>query len=434
MNQNEISFKDINTLKNALFYSKMSVDEVLEYIEDMTDKKILSQHPYAITQNKDGRFSTYLPDEGKPGKRRKLVKADRKILEREIIKFFKECEQKKALANINLRDFYPKWLEYKSLHSGSSAYMRNIDGLWRKYYADAPLIDRPLAELDEYSLDVWAHGKIQRHSLTKTQYYNMAIIIRQSLELARKMGIVQANPFNSFKVDYKLFRPVVKKADATQVFLTKEQPLIESEAYADFEQTKKAACLAIPFAFQTGLRVSELVSLRWSDINEEQADCIHIQRMEIREQERRTDGTWQTSGRAVTDRTKSIQGNRNVYLTATARDILARLRLFNEEMGYGNDSYIFLTEKGRVTAPMLDKRIRRYCRRAGIPQRGMHAIRRTYISTLIDAGDININYIRGQAGHADERTTYGNYCFNRKSKSLTAESMERALAHAGGIS
>ncbi len=54
----------------------------------------------------------------------------------------------------------------------------------------------------------------------------------------------------------------------------------------------------------------------------------------------------------MTDRTKSIQSNRNVYLTTTAKDILIRLRLFNDEMGYGNDSYIFLTEKGRVTAPM----------------------------------------------------------------------------------
>lgn len=431
MKQIKISSKDMNTLKNALSCSKISVDEVLEYIENMTDKAILSQHPYVITQNKDGRFSTYLPDEGKPGKRRKLVKADRKILEREIIKFYKEREQKRALANISLKDFYPEWHQYKSLHSGSSAYMRNIDGLWRKYYAKDSLIDRPLAELDEYDLDVWAHEKIRQHSLTKTQYYNMTLIIRQSLELARKKGILPVNPFNSFKVDSKLFRPIVKKADAKQVFLTEEQPLIESAAYADFEQTKKAACLAIPFAFQTGLRVSELVSLRWSDINEEQEDCIHIQRMEIREQEHMADGTWQTSGRVVADRTRSIRGNRNVYLTATARNILARLKGFNEKMGYGNKGYIFLTEKGRVTAPMLDKRIRRYCRRAGILPRGMHAIRRTYISTLIDAGDININYIRQQAGHADERTTYGNYCFNRKSRSLTAANMERALTHAG---
>lgn len=75
MKQGETSLKDMNILKNALFCSKMSVDEVLEYIDNMTDKKILSQHPYAITQNKDGRFSTYLPDESKPGKRRKLVTA-----------------------------------------------------------------------------------------------------------------------------------------------------------------------------------------------------------------------------------------------------------------------------------------------------------------------------------------------------------------------
>jgi integrase len=57
----------------------------------------------------------------------------------------------------------------------------------------------------------------------------------------------------------------------------------------------------------------------------------------------------------------------------------------------------------------------------------MHKIRKTYISTLIDNENININYIREQVGHADERTTYGNYCFNRKSKDLTEYDMEQAL-------
>lgn len=86
-----------------------------------------------------------------------------------------------------------------------------------------------------------------------------------------------------------------------------------------------------------------------------------------------------------------------------------------------------MNEKGRITSPSLNKRIRRYCRNTGISEKGMHKIRKTYISTLIDADCININYIREQVGHADERTTYGNYCFNRRSKSLTAQSMEKAL-------
>lgn len=56
-------------------------------------------------------------------------------------------------------------------------------------------------------------------------------------------------------------------------------------------------------------------------------------------------------------------------------------------------------------------------------------IRKSFISTLIDNGDININFIREQVGHTDERTTYGNCCFNRKPSLQTAQAMEHALAH-----
>ena len=424
-----ISGNRLKSLINTIICSKIDIDEVLDNIEAMGNQKILEQHPYTITENKDGRFSTYLTDETKPNHRRKVVKPTRELLEREIIKYYKEREKEKSTENISLRMFYPEWFAYKSLHTSSSAYMRTIDELWKCYYVNDSLVDRPLIELDEYILDTWAHSLIRKHSLTKKQYYNMAIIIRQSLDLARKKGIVQSNAFSNFKVDYKLFKPIEKKADETQVFLTDEQPLIEQEAYRDFQQSGKTACLAIPFAFQTGLRMSEIVALKWSDINEERENCIHIQRMETKEYEQLPDGTWGKPKRVVIDRTKTIQGNRNVYLTTTARAILDKIRCRNESMGYDNSGYIFLNEKGRVTAPSLNKRIRRYCRKVGISEKGMHKIRKTYISTLIDSEEININYIREQVGHADERTTYGNYCFNRKSKDLTAQSMEKALVH-----
>ena len=59
----------------------------------------------------------------------------------------------------------------------------------------------------------------------------------------------------------------------------------------------------------------------------------------------------------------------------------------------------------------------------------MHKIRKTYISTLIDNENININYIRQMVGHADERTTYGCYCFNRKPKDMTEIEMEKSLVN-----
>ena len=67
-----------------------------------------------------------------------------------------------------------------------------------------------------------------------------------------------------------------------------------------------------------------------------------------------------------------------------------------------------------------------YCERAGISQRSMHKIRKTYISTLID-NRININEIRKLVGHEDERTTFGNYCYNRFSDKQTENAIEAAL-------
>lgn len=408
-------------------HAKISYDDVLALQEEMTKKEILAQHKYAITLNKDGRYSTYLPDDTKSSNRRKVVKPTKESLEQEIIRFYKDKEKSKSKERMSLRKLYPQWLDYKSLHTESSAYIKTIDELWRKYYINDSIIDTPIAELTKHELDIWAHTIVRQNNLTKKQYYNMTIIIRQSLDMAVEMGIINENPFQKVKMESKLFKPVKKKADETQVFLTDEKRLVEKAAYADFEESNETACLAIPLLFQTGLRISEIVALKWSDIDEEKGNYIHIQRMETKEFERLPNGTWGNPKRTVIDRTKSDAGNRNVYLTTVARKILNQIRECNLQKGYSNDEYIFLNAKGRITTLCVDTRIRKYCRHINIDEKGSHKARKTYISTLIDSGEININYIREMVGHTDERTTYGNYCFNRKPKDKTAVDMENAL-------
>lgn len=421
---------DESVLQYLISYSKLNgIDEVLDNYEAMTNKKILSQHPYTITLNKDGRYSTYVPDETKPSKRKKLVKTTKEELEKALVKFYKECEEKNSIKNMCLRQIYPEWLDYKSLHTESTAYLKTIDELWIKFYLSDVIIDTPIAKLGEYTLDVWAHNLIRNNNMTKKKYYNTTIIMRQALEYAVKRGIIEKNPFSDVKIDTKLFRRPKKKSDDTQVYLTNEQEKIENEAFNDFLDTNSTACLAIPLAFQTGMRISEIVGLKWSDIGEEQANCIHVQRMEVVQYVRSPDGTWSNPKRVIVERTKSDVGNRNVYLTTTARNILDTIRTTNEEKGYSNSGYIFLDSRGRIKSTALDTRIRKYCNHINISEKGMHTIRKTYISTLIDNENININYIRQQVGHADERTTYGNYCFNRKPKDMTEIEMEKSLVN-----
>jgi integrase len=70
--------------------------------------------------------------------------------------------------------------------------------------------------------------------------------------------------------------------------------------------------------------------------------------------------------------------------------------------------------------------IKRGCEFINIDVKTSHKIRKTYISTLIDSG-LNIDEIRRMVGHSDERTTYGNYCFNRLTNKQTEDAIEKAL-------
>lgn len=70
------------------------------------------------------------------------------------------------------------------------------------------------------------------------------------------------------------------------------------------------------------MRLSEVVAFKWSDISEEKENCIHIQQMEIKQYKQLVNGKWSNPKRVIVERPKSYAGNRNVYFTTIARDIL----------------------------------------------------------------------------------------------------------------
>ena len=236
--------------------------ELLKFI-DMTKKfkheqELLKQHleKYHIWENSKGVFLSYLPAPDKLNNRKPVTAKTKEKLERKIIDFYLDLERiekensEKAMLS-TLRKIYPYWLQIKSLETTAGSYIRRIDNDWHKYYLDTPVIDEDIRDFTRARLREWALQIIREHSLTKNQYYNMAVIIRQCLDYAVEQGVISENLYNSFKIDGKLFRKVKKPEDSTQVFLTDERPLIEAEAWKDFEQTGCTVALAIPLAFQT---------------------------------------------------------------------------------------------------------------------------------------------------------------------------------------
>lgn len=200
------------------------------------------------------------------------------------------------------------------------------------------------------------------------------------------------------KVDSKLFRKVKKKYDNTQVYQGNELDLIIEEALADFEEKGSLAALAIALAFQTGVWLGELVALQFSDV---EGNYLHIQRMEVRHQEKDSNGNWRPVKRILVDHLKSYVGNRRIYLTYEALEVISLVKKTIEEEGFFEEDFMFQNRRGRITSRAVDSRIHKYCDHINIMQKSTHRIRKTYISTLIDAG-LNINLIRQQVDHEDD--------------------------------
>ena len=73
----------------------------------------------------------------------------------------------------------------------------------------------------------------------------------------------------------------------------------------------------------------------------------------------------------------------------------------------------------------MTKYLEDLCDYAGVDNKSNHKIRKTYISSLFDSG-VNINTIREQAGHEDEKTSLNNYCFDQKDVSEREKELEKA--------
>ena len=411
----------------------IDLESVRSQIEMKKKEKYLSQHKYATWQDAKGYWYTYLPDSSKANGRRKVKKASQSKLQDAIIAFYMGDEEARENASATLRSIYPKWLASKEIHTNASGTIQRIDADWRRYYLPSPeIIDTPVKKLTAEQLDLWIHGIIKQYSMTKTCYYNMSMIIRQCLDYAvSTLKILSSNTFREVRINTKLLQKQIKKDDATQVFLKDEVHKIFEAAMQEWiDDPDNTAPLGIMLDFVTGLRKGELSALKVTDASLNTLQVCHMERTEYRVAE---SGNVVYSGLTVVDGAKTQAGIRSVPLVPLAKEIVAEVLAVNKRNGWYDSGFLFLNKKGeRMKSWQFKYRLEKYCDEVGIPRKSIHKIRKTVISALIDS-HLSLNEIRKACGHADERTTLGNYCYNRLSRSETADKFDSALTTGNGL-
>lgn len=416
-------------LSEGMMYSQVSAPADNE---DMTKKQrenIIKKHMEQFTTKyyeSDRRWHSFLPDESHPRKMKPIAKRKWEHLEAVILAYYEEHEQTNKRKKITLRTLYPEWFAYKWQDTNNSGYMNHIDGEWKRHYEHDPIVDRPIIELTTLELKNWARNKIITGKLTKKQYYNMAIIIRQSLEYLVELGELPSNHFAEFKINSSLFTPVIPKEAEQEVFTEAEEKKLKELAAAEFaEHPNRTAALAVLINFSLGLRVGELVALKWKDLKD---SYLHIRRMEQKQYEQLENGKWKKHLEVV-EHTKSDAGYRTLYVVSSAMELFDKVKEANLRSGYSCEAedYIFMYRKHRITANSIDSHYERYCKQIGISKKGNHKARKTALTKVADNPNINLKDAMEFAGHRDVKTFINHYCFSRYSDEQKRNELEKTL-------
>lgn len=406
-----LSYEERKTVKAIM--NKRELTRKIRFIEEVHKAAITYPSPTSAKP----RYRTYVevvdPKTGK--KRRKEISKTHEEEFFDTLYFFYSSGRlptKDDQRVYTLESLYPEWLEYKRLHSGAETNVERVERTWRRFYQSAPIIKTELKRLTVLQIDTWLHDQIHRYGMTRKQFNNFSLILRQMLEYAMLKELIEKNPLTHVKVESRLFKRESKPDPEKEVFTKLEEQSIIAHAWDDYRTNtrllKPLASLAVAFQFQTGLRVGELCALKYSDIVE---DRLHVQRM-VRKQT------------VVVEHTKSRAGDRMVYLTTKAWEIINETLRYHKE--HGEKAEFIFGGNTALKPRTIDDRYRSFCKTLGILHRSSHKARKTQISSLIDGG-ISLDTVRRLAGHEDSETTLRCYHFDRAEEKERKAKIEAIL-------
>ncbi|MCR4598403.1 MAG: site-specific integrase [Acetatifactor sp.] len=401
MNYNEIVRQDI--LQCAFGEGILDLGSVLNMVMERKKAKIKKLHSYAITPpaNDKGRWQTWVMDE-KSGKLKNVkAQTEEQLLDKLVKYYFPEMN----LEKLTFHDLYEEWLEFKKTITNSPNTIKRHMQHYKRYLEGSALETMKVARTDEILLEKECNRLVKEYNLSRKEYCNIKTIINGMYAYAVRRKYLSENPMDKVKI-YVKYKQMVKKTGKTETYNTEELRELNRYLEEKYAETGDSVFLAVKLNFLLGLRVGELVALKWEDYSD--INHLHIVREEIRDQ--------LTNEVMVADHTKT-NCDRYVALVPKAIALLQRIPR--------DDEYIFVRNGERIRARQIVYVLEKYAERKGIAPKRSHKIRKTYASNL-DAKGVPLDCIREQLGHSNLSTTLG-YIYNPLTEKETYELMSKAL-------
>lgn len=387
---------------------KFAVDQGIIDLSHLLDKanmikkqEALKKHPYAITQGKDGKWRTYLPDKEKG--RRLIKKSTKESIESVVIDYWEEKS-----TNPTIEEVFYDWLRRKHEHNeiATGTYNR-YERDFKRFFLDAFMFGKKgVKDVKEKDVEEFVHTVIAKYKLTARCFGNVRILLYGIFKHAKREKLIDwsiTQVISDMEISRRAFKKVVKE-DYQEVFSEEEM----GEVLAYLLGKPDIINLGLALIFCTGLRVGELSALRREDVSR---DAIKVRRTEISYHSLETGKKIYE----VRDYPKSEAGIRTIMIPESYKPLIDAIEKLNP-----SGEYFFEIDGERVRTYRFRHRIYYVCSKTQIYMKSTHKIRKTYASILMDSG-IDKSMIEGSLGHTNIRTTEKYYHRNRKDDKRKAD-------------
>ena len=349
---------------------------------------LTSGNAFKRTDNRWGGVVWYLDEDGER-KRKSFSSTTKQGVKDKITKYIRDFEKQEQEANESheqLQVSMQRWLEvfkyptverttYDRIENTAKNHIYPTLGI--KIVSNIKAVDIKKI-LNEQMMNGYAFTTVKKTRDVFGEYFRYLI----------EQEIITKNPMQSVPMIRKSNfyaqqgKEVLPTTDTITVFTEEEIAKLKAECKKTWGTGKRfyQQSAAYIFMLNTGLRTGEMLGLKNSDVDRENR-VIHINQA-VKEVQKRN-GVEQLSGREIeVGKPKSATRKRDVPLNNTAVEAIKELR---QEFYFGEDSPLVCDSKGGHTKPSnFRKRFYRILDGAGIEHKGLHSLRHTFATNLVN--------------------------------------------------